>query len=179
MLWPEQQHSLQFSVKDIVSNNGAHRERAGKKRKREGTSATAPAVEEASEEKRARTGLIAQLLSMFSFGLFRAPVSMPQNDVVRAPTLRTEASAALELVPTDASSPLVPANDCRSLVYMDLVRRGYLVGPGHVYGGDYNIYDRGKDPSSSHSMATVRAMSRPTVTARDLISFARVQNQVL
>jgi len=55
--------------------------------------------------------------------------------------------------------------------------RGYFVGPGDVYGGDYNIY-RGGDPSNSHSTATVRVVRKRTITARDLLSFSRVQNQV-
>ena len=41
---------------------------------------------------------------------------------------------------------------------------GYFIGPGHVYGGDYNIY-RGGDPSNSHSTATVRVVRRPTISA--------------
>jgi tRNA splicing endonuclease len=62
-------------------------------------------------------------------------------------------------------------------VFGDCQERGYFVGPGHVYGGDYNIY-RGGDPSNSHSTATVRVVRRRTISGRDLLSFSRVQNQV-
>ena len=54
---------------------------------------------------------------------------------------------------------------------------GYFVGPGDVYGGDYNIY-RGGDPRNSHSTATIRVVRRRVITGRDLLSFSRVQNQV-
>jgi len=55
--------------------------------------------------------------------------------------------------------------------------KGYFIGPGDVYGGDYNIY-RGGDPSNSHSTATIRVVRKRTITGRDLLSFSRVQNQV-
>ena len=55
--------------------------------------------------------------------------------------------------------------------------RGYFIGPGDVYGGDYNIY-RGGDPSNSHSTATVRVVRKRAITGRDLLSYSRVQNQV-
>lgn len=44
----------------------------------------------------------------------------------------------------------------RSLVFKDLMDRGYLVGPGDVYGGDYTIYN--DDPSQEHAMATIRVV---------------------
>ena len=83
--------------------------------------------------------------------------------------------------------------------------RGYMVGPGAVYGGDYSIY-KTADPSKAHSIATVRVIQRPTITSnvtthppqvknmkihfiycelitlqisvRDLVAFCRVQHQV-
>ncbi len=51
------------------------------------------------------------------------------------------------------------------------------MGPGDVYGGDYNIY-RGGDPSNAHSTATVRLVRKRAITGRDLLCFSRVQNQV-
>ena len=62
-------------------------------------------------------------------------------------------------------------------VFNECVKMGYFVGPGDIYGGDYNIY-RGGDPSNSHSTATVRVVRKQTITGRDLLSFSRVQNQV-
>ena len=62
-------------------------------------------------------------------------------------------------------------------IWRDLHNMSYFVGPGDVYGGDYSIY-RGGDPSNSHSTATVRIVRQRKISARDLLSFSRVQNQV-
>lgn len=67
--------------------------------------------------------------------------------------------------------------DVQSCIFAKCQDLGYFIGPGHVYGGDYNIY-RGGDPSNSHSTATVRVVRRSTISGRDLLSFSRVQNQV-
>jgi tRNA splicing endonuclease len=40
--------------------------------------------------------------------------------------------------------------------------RGYLIGPGDVYGGDYAIYPT-DDPSTSHAVATISVVTN-TVT---------------
>ena len=40
----------------------------------------------------------------------------------------------------DGSSSSLTAAEMQRLVFRDLHRRGYFVGPGDVYGGDYNIY---------------------------------------
>lgn len=68
-------------------------------------------------------------------------------------------------------------SDYQYAIFRECAKRGYFVGPGDVYGGDYNIY-RGGDPSNSHSTATVRVVRRRSITGRDLLSFSRVQNQV-
>ena len=62
-------------------------------------------------------------------------------------------------------------------IFKECVKLGYFIGPGDVYGGDYNIY-RGGDPSNSHSTATIRVVRKQTMTGRDLISFSRVSHQV-
>ena len=62
-------------------------------------------------------------------------------------------------------------------IWQDLHNMDYFVGPGDVYGGDYSIY-RGGDPSNSHSTATVRVVRQRKISARDLLSYSRVQNQV-
>ena len=67
--------------------------------------------------------------------------------------------------------------DVQMTVFRALQDRKYFIGPGDVYGGDYTIY-RGGDPSNAHSTATVRVVRQRKITARDLISFSRVQNQV-
>lgn len=174
LLWPEQQYSLQFKVSNsnnLVSNS----KMTGKKRKRHGSQEVVPAP----EAKLPKVGLLSRVLSILSLGLLGPPQSVVDTGGPSLPPSPPEKNSfSLELVPTNASEPVTASNDRHTLVYMDLVRRGYLVGPGHVYGGDYNIYDKGKDPSSSHSMATIRVLAKPTVSARDLISYARVQNQV-
>ena len=65
----------------------------------------------------------------------------------------------------------------RQSVFSSLQNKGYFVGPGDVYGGDYTIY-KGGDPSNSHSVATIRVINHNKIAARDLLSFSRVQNQV-
>ncbi len=67
--------------------------------------------------------------------------------------------------------------DVQMTVFRALQDNKYFIGPGDVYGGDYTIY-RGGDPSNAHSTATVRVVRQRKITARDLISFSRVQNQV-
>ena len=62
-------------------------------------------------------------------------------------------------------------------IWQDLHNMDYFVGPGDVYGGDYSIY-RGGDPSNSHSTATVRVVRQRKISARDLLAYSRVQNQV-
>ena len=41
---------------------------------------------------------------------------------------------------------------------------------------DYNIYK--DNPTNSHSLATIRVVYNGRVSARDLLAFSRVQNQV-
>jgi hypothetical protein len=71
----------------------------------------------------------------------------------------------------------LPKEEYQLRVFGACQEKGYFVGPGDVYGGDYNIY-RGGDPSNSHSTATIRVVRKRTITGRDLLSFSRVQNQV-
>ena len=67
--------------------------------------------------------------------------------------------------------------DVNFSIFIDLRSRGYFVGPGDVYGGDFNIY-KGGDPSNSHSAATIRVVRKNRIAVRDLLSFSRVQNHV-
>jgi tRNA splicing endonuclease len=53
----------------------------------------------------------------------------------------------------------------------------FVLGPGDVYGGDYTLYKDG-DPSSTHSIATVRIHSQSMVSVKDILAYSRVQNQV-
>ena len=75
-------------------------------------------------------------------------------------------------------STKLKVSELKFLIFSDLNSRKYFVGPGDVYGGDYNIY-KGGDPSNSHSIGTIRLVGKRNVlSARDLLSFTRVNNQV-
>lgn len=67
--------------------------------------------------------------------------------------------------------------DMQEVIFKACADLDYFIGPGDVYGGDYNIY-RGGDPSNSHSTATIRVVRKRTITGRELLAFSRVQNQV-
>ena len=86
-------------------------------------------------------------------------------------------------------------NQLRRNVFCDLNERGFFVGPADIYGADYSIYVG--DPSKGHSVGTVRLVppkvqyrddehgnkngriiKKHTVTARDILSYSRVQNHV-
>ena len=78
----------------------------------------------------------------------------------------------------ESSERQLKVSDMKYLIFSDLNRRKYFVGPGDVYGGDYNIY-KGGDPSNAHSLGTIRLIGKRNVmSARDLLSFTRVNNQV-
>lgn len=77
--------------------------------------------------------------------------------------------------PSQAST--MTSLEMKTTIFRDLQKRHYFVGPADVYGGDYNIY-KGGDPSNSHSAATIRIVRQRKITARDLLCFSRVQNQV-
>lgn len=187
LLWPEQVHSLQFTVEGAQYSqpNSSNKNKGkkssdddknkGKKRKREDSPAappSTPVIKETPAPKRSRTtsSFFFDLLSTFTFGLI--PRSLPAP-----PSIALRDNKTVRLVPINPKD-VTPPPDIHSVVYLDLVKQGYLVGPGQLYGGDYNVYERGKDPSSSHSVATIRALGTPKVSGRDLLSFTRVQNQV-
>lgn len=48
----------------------------------------------------------------------------------------------------------------RSLIFEDLHKRNYFVGPADAYGGDYSLYKGGGDPTQTHSIATVRVIEK-------------------
>lgn len=162
LLWREQRFSMQFRVDEEVREETtvATREDGRRKRKREH-------AEDHPPEKRRAVGVLGALVAYVQSWWASQPPPPPP----RAPR-------ELRLVPVTAGAPVALPDETRTAVYMSLVRQGFLVGPGHLYGGDYNTYERGKDPSSSHSTATVRALDRPSISGRDLLAFTRVQNQV-
>ena len=173
LLWPEQKRYLALKgmhdygteafVKSHLaqtsnkSNSGSNKERNSKskgKRKREDDTEEKDESEQdnAPLAKKARSeGFLSNMASFFSFAF--APF--------------TTLSRRRKI--TNADAQLTIFSDCHE--------RGYFIGPGHVYGGDFNIY-KGGDPSNSHSTATVRVVRRKSISGRDLLSFSRVQNQV-
>lgn len=79
------------------------------------------------------------------------------------------------------SSDRYSLNVIRCEVFRDLHSRGYVVGPADGYGADYSLYK--EDPSTSHSIATVRVIENPgkdsaTISAKEILSYSRVQNHV-
>ena len=95
----------------------------------------------------------------------------------------------------------------RNMIFKDLHDRKYFVGPADAYGGDYSLYKGGGDPTQTHSIATVRVIEKGykvslcdfrlavmrlishqirfllllhlmKITAKELLAFSRVQNQV-
>ena len=197
LLWEEQLHSLGYDISkrspsladedafnDIVV--GKDKRRGGKRKREEDSSSNSPAA-----LKRARGedggGVIGALLSWISFGFLSSSSDKNKNNIFKSKNSSIH-DFSLSIVPRQrflTSSPPHNASVCRSfssphcIVYLDLLRQGYLIGPGQLYGGNYTIYEKGKDPSSSHSIATVRVIpGKGSISARDLLSFTRVQNQV-
>jgi tRNA splicing endonuclease len=197
LLWSEQLHSLQYEVIGAAYSNEKS-DKKNKKRKRDGDSsggniAQTPTETSLPEMKRSRLSMLGHIprvvLNFLSFGFIPLAARNPMEQTIH-PINKDKANMKpttphvkkpvipLELVSIDPSVSIIPTKDAYNLVYLDLVKQGFLVGPGHLYGGDYNVYERGKDPSSSHSVATIRALSTPKITGRDLLSYSRVQNQV-
>ena len=109
-----------------------------------------------------------------------------------------EQSNQREIIQTgDVKSPVEQySNDLSQLrlnTFHDLNERGFFVGPADIYGADYSIYVG--DPSKGHSVGTVRLVppkiecivdkngdekiiKRHTISARDILSYSRVQNHV-
>ena len=136
--------------------------------------------EDGPAQKRSRTTLLGQMVD----GLQTLWVSAVAWATTRlgwggggVPVAAPLASAAAAAASSSGSRKKRRDGDVQMAVFRELQRRQYFVGPGDVYGGDYTIY-RGGDPSNAHSTATVRVVRQRTITARDLISFSRVQNQV-
>lgn len=179
LLWPEQKRYLdkklggnygvdkpnQSQGKEAVKrseqkNDGSNSKSEGKKKRKRSDEEDQEDKKESNDKvgepnnKKARRegGFLAGLASFFG----NAFSSVAKLMVPRKPLSNAEAQVAI-------------FSSCQDM--------GYFIGPGHVYGGDYNIY-RGGDPSNSHSTATVRVVRRPTISGRDLLSFSRVQNQV-
>lgn len=182
LLWPEQKRYLdnksggnygveklkQSTEKEIttegekiVGGSASKSEGNGKKKRKRGEDAEEDKKEEsadiisAPQSKKARKGgggIFAGLAGFFGDAITSvARLVFPKKRL------------------TNSEAQLAIFSSCQNM--------GYFIGPGHVYGGDYNIY-RGGDPSNSHSTATVRVVRRPTISGRDLLSFSRVQNQV-
>jgi hypothetical protein len=187
LLWSEQEYSLQFKVSgDVVASNEITSTKTNASRKRARDEDVKALPESLPALKRVKPNFWYAVLNTISFGLLNAaaaplyqvPPYTPPPPPVAPPTGKA-IDNSIEFIPAVEGAEVQVSRDAHSLVYMDMVKRGYLVGPGHLYGSDYNIYERGKDPSSSHSIASIRCMAdAPVISGRDLISFTRVQNQV-
>lgn len=114
-----------------------------------------------------------QMIRVFS--IFSPPSTSSGDGPIKFNMIESNAHQSSPLVSHEIEAINI-RKSTRQVVYEDLRNRGYFVGPGDVYGGDYCIY-KGKDPSQSHSVATIRVCNGK-VSAKDLLSFSRVQNQV-
>jgi hypothetical protein len=77
-----------------------------------------------------------------------------------APTVIPSATSSSQLTASVRSTPVTSEDAVRNVVFKDLHDRGYFLGPADVYGGDYSLYKGGGDPTKSHSVATVRVMTK-------------------
>lgn len=197
MLWPEQQRfssllpSLPFESNLVCCRHlqrlRMNDERRVNKKRRlpENDEEEGEGEEAAHASKRAKSestaGLLGSVLRISSgflafcyynsIGrLFAAPAVTEVEHPMPAEALPTAAPAA--------ALP-VPAALCfRDRVHDSLRSQpGYVLGGGDVYGGDYTIYKDG-DPSTTHSLATVRIHQGSSVAVKDVLAFSRVQNQV-
>jgi len=95
--------------------------------------------------------------------------------------LRDEvASSSKESFSYAEKSTSTAYDELRRIIFQDLHEKKYMVGPADGYGADYAIYKG--DPSQTHSVATVRVLRSDTgpakVSAKELLSYSRVQNHV-
>lgn len=68
-------------------------------------------------------------------------------------------------------------DDLSAAVFKTLYSDGWLIGPGGLYGGQYCIYR--ESPAVCHASATVRVVRGISkISAKDFLSFTRVQTQV-
>jgi hypothetical protein len=182
---PSSSAALRAAVTESTSSSSSRS--TGKKRKLgerddgdDDGSSTAPGSEGEDGPpllKRPRTTLLGQVVDGLQ-SLWTSAVSWASTwlggAAIKAPA---DAAAAAAAAAAAGSRKKRRDGDVQMAVFRELQQRQYFVGPGDVYGGDYTIY-RGGDPSNAHSTATVRVVRQRTITARDLISFSRVQNQV-
>eukprot|EP01031_Cornospumella_fuschlensis_P025303 gene25303-30553_t len=82
-------------------------------------------------------------------------------------------------VPSSASVTSSAPIPFQHLVYSSIRESdsAYVLIPADVYGGEYSVY-KGGDPTTTHSMATVRVLEDSKISAQSLLAFSRVQNQV-
>lgn len=93
-----------------------------------------------------------------------------------APTA-TQSSVVASQSKQDTTTKKSREEKQQEMTFKFLQSEGFFVGPADVYGGDYSIY-RGADPTESHATATIRLCHSKTMSARELLAFSRIQNQV-
>ncbi len=184
VLWPEQEALLKENGYDITKSKGLQEGEtvpiAGTKRKREDNASDEEDKQDVSEDdsdeeednsnsshnttprKKARRGESSGNDAIGVFAYMWSAVTAPFHYI-------------FGLSNSEESKRLTKA-ELQMTIFRKCYELGYFIGPGDVYGGDYNIY-RG-DPSNSHSTATIKVCRRRTITGRDLLSFSRVQNNV-
>ena len=158
--------------------------------------------------KRRKVGIIRSVIngiksffsSTFSFNL-RESIKPVTTSSASTPSSSSSTATFVGYVDSTTSSPIHPATKpvmspqlayitlsqlIRMSTFNDLMLKGFFIGPGDIYGSDYSIYLG--DPSQGHSVATIRlvtplviangVVSKAKVSARDILSYSRVQNHV-
>ncbi|GAA6009020.1 hypothetical protein JCM10207_004067 [Rhodosporidiobolus poonsookiae] len=96
----------------------------------------------------------------------------PSASAVTYPTLEAAKEAGVW------SYPLSPVQEARCRVFEDLWRRGYYMGGGLRFGGDFLVYPG--DPLRYHSHFTLTVLSTPqtTIMPLDLVAYGRLATAV-
>ena len=170
LIWNEQKKYLEYtnSIKEGSSNIAATIKT--KKRKREDEDSD-DNDNGNSRRSRSRTFLslftfmethIGRFINSIKSVFFSSPTQMQiHNEQNIAPSLTVEALDTLDTLESPPPPNITESYDDKhkrnklslpDLVFQDLNRKGYFVGPGDVYGADYSIYTG--NPSDTHSIAT-------------------------
>ncbi|GAA5968223.1 hypothetical protein JCM11641_003777 [Rhodosporidiobolus odoratus] len=96
----------------------------------------------------------------------------PSAEAVSYPTLESAKKAGIW------NYPLNPVQDARCKVFEDLWRRGFYMGGGLRFGGDFLVYPG--DPLRYHSHFTLTVLSTPSTSIMplDLVAYGRLATAV-
>lgn len=162
-IWPEQ---VKF-MKDYDEKNDNNKSKKRKFNDLDDSSNGADGNDD-SEHKEKKTKFSA-MSSIFDY-FQRSIVSMFQwtSSLVYSSTRNDDKEIDTNV--KEVKSKVLTTEEVNNLIFADLKGKGYFVGPGDVYGGDYNIY-KGGDPSNSHSAGTIRVVRSKKVSTMSIDIF--------